>query len=102
MTGKFACPILGELQAQGVRVDGYWTDDAPMDERRAEDDQPEANEIADIRKTSGWDGLYIGGTAFKKQRDVDPALNGKSARIRCVPSTPHQMRKSSSSRTRLA
>lgn len=81
VTGKFAFPILGELQADGVRVDGYWADDARMDERRSEDDQPEADEIAGIRKDSGWDGLYIGGTAFKKQREVDPALYGKSARI---------------------
>jgi len=81
VTGKFAFPILGELHASGVQVDGYWADDARMDERRAEDDQPEADEIANIRKTSGWDGLYIGGTAFKKQRDVDPAQYGKSARI---------------------
>jgi len=81
VTGKFAFPILGELQARGVRVDGYWADDARIDERRAEDDQPEADEIAEIRQASGWDGLYIGGTAFKKQRVVDPALYGKSAQI---------------------
>ena len=81
VTGKFAFPILGELQAQGVRVDGYWADDARIDERRGEDDQPEADEIAQIRNASGWDGLYIGGTAFKKQREVDPAKYGKSARI---------------------
>ncbi len=81
VTGKFAFPILGELQAQGVRVDGYWADDARIDERRNEDDQPEADEIAQIRNASGWDGLYIGGTAFKKQREVDPAQYGKSARI---------------------
>ena len=81
VTGKFAFPILGELQAEGIHVDGYWADDARMDERRAEDDQPEAEEIAEIRKTSGWDGLYIGGTSFKKQREVDPAQYGKSARI---------------------
>ena len=81
VTGKFAFPILGALQAKGIRVDGYWADDARMDERRAEEDQPEASEIAEIRKNSGWDGLYIGGTAFKKQRDVDPAQYGKSARI---------------------
>jgi len=81
VTGKYAFPILGDLQAEGVRVDGYWADDARMDERRAEDDQPEAAEIAAIRQASGWDGLYIGGTAFKKQRDVDPSQYGKSARI---------------------
>ena len=81
VTGKYAFPILGELQAEGCQVDGYWADDARMDERRAEDDQPEAEEIADVRAKSGWDGLYIGGTAFKKQREVDPAHYAKSARI---------------------
>jgi len=49
---QFAFPILGELQAEGCKVDGYWADDARMDER-----------------------------PFKKQRDVDPAQYGKSARI---------------------
>jgi len=81
VTGKYAFPILGELQASGCQVDGYWADDARMDERRAEDDQPEADEIAAIRQSSGWDGLYIGGTAFKKQREVDPAGYAKSAGI---------------------
>ncbi|WP_306115047.1 MULTISPECIES: BtpA/SgcQ family protein [unclassified Roseovarius] len=81
VTGKFAFPILGQLQEEGTQVDGYWADDARIDERRPEDDQPEAEEIADIRKTSGWTGLYIGGTAFKKQREVDPAHYAKSARI---------------------
>ena len=81
VTGKFAFPILGALQTDGTRVDGYWADDARIDERKAEDDQPEAQEISAIRKDSGWDGLYVGGTAFKKQREVDPAQYGKSARI---------------------
>ena len=81
VTGKHAFPILGHLESDGCKVDGYWADDARIDERRAEDDQPEADEIAAIRKTSGWTGLYIGGTAFKKQRDVDPAYYGKSASI---------------------
>lgn len=81
VTGKFAFPILGALQAEGCQVDGYWADDARMDERRTEDDQPEADEIAAIRESSGWDGLYIGGTAFKKQREVDPSQYGKSASL---------------------
>ena len=81
VTGKYAFPILGQLQSEGVRVDGYWADDARIDERRAEDDQPEAGEIDDIRKQSGWEGLYIGGTAFKKQREVAPEHYAKSARI---------------------
>ena len=83
VTGKYAFPILGELEAKGVKVDGYWADDARMDERRDESDQPEADEIADIRKNSGWSGLYIGGTAFKKQRDVDPSRYGDAAREAC-------------------
>ena len=81
VTGKFAFPILGNLQAEDVKVDGYWADDARIDERRTADDQPEAEEITAIRKQSGWDGLYIGGTAFKKQREVDPEYYGESARI---------------------
>jgi len=32
-------------------------------------------------KSSGWGGMYFGGTAFKKQREVDPANYGKSAEI---------------------
>lgn len=81
VTGKYAFPILGALQAEGCQVDGYWADDARMDERRADDDQPEADEIDAIRRSSGWSGLYIGGTAFKKQREVDPSQYAKSARI---------------------
>lgn len=81
VTGGDAFPILGRLQSEGVRVDGYWADDARIDERRAEDDQPEAGEIDDIRKQSGWDGLYVGGTAFKKQREVAPEHYATSARI---------------------
>ncbi len=81
VTGKFAFPILGQLQEEGCQVDGYWADDARIDERRPEDDQPEAEEIADIRNESGWAGLYIGGTAFKKQREVEPSNYAKSARI---------------------
>jgi predicted TIM-barrel enzyme len=81
VTGKYAFPVLGELQAEGCQVDGYWADDARIDERRTEDDQPEAYEIAKIRQDSGWNGLYIGGTAFKKQREVDPSQYAKSARI---------------------
>ena len=81
VTGKYAFPILGELQKEGIRIDGYWADDARIDERRSENDQPEAEEISKIRSNSGWGGMYIGGTAFKKQREVGPSEYGKSARI---------------------
>jgi predicted TIM-barrel enzyme len=83
VTGKYAFPILGLLQSESVRIDGYWADDACIDERRTEEDQPEASEITSIRQASGWNGLYVGGTAFKKQREVDPAQYGYSAQIAC-------------------
>ena len=83
VTGEYAFPILGELQADGVQVDGYWADDACIDERRAEDDQEDAQRITAARDASGWNGLYIGGTAFKKQRETDPSTYGYSAQLAC-------------------
>ena len=70
VTGRDAFPVLGQLQRDGVLVDGYWADDARIDERRAADEQTEARDIAVARAASGWNGLYTGGTCFKKQRDV--------------------------------
>jgi hypothetical protein len=72
VTGKLAFPVLGKLKRDGVTVDGYWADDARIDERRDHDDQPEAQEIAAALETSGWSGFYTGGTCFKKQREVAP------------------------------
>jgi len=83
VTGKLAFPILADLQKQGVRVDAYWADDARIDERRKSDDQIEAEEIQSIKQNCGWNGLYFGGTAFKKQREVAPADYRKSAEIAC-------------------
>ena len=54
VTGEFAFPILGALQSEGIRVDGYWADDACIDERRAENDQINAQRIDTVRKKSGW------------------------------------------------
>ena len=71
VTGKKAFPILADLQKEGCVVDGYWADDARIDEQSSADDQPEAAEILAIKKECGWSGLYFGGTAFKKQRIVD-------------------------------
>ncbi|MGI9414461.1 MAG: BtpA/SgcQ family protein [Hyphomicrobiales bacterium] len=79
VTGRDAFPILGNLEARGIMVDAYWADDARIDERTA--DQTEAREIADIRLSSGWSGLYFGGTAFKKQRDVAPEDYERAAAI---------------------
>lgn len=81
VTGKDAFPVLGDLQRKGICVDGYWADDARIDERRGADDQIEARGIAVARAASGWTGLYTGGTCFKKQREVDPAHYAAAARI---------------------
>ena len=72
VTGKLAFPVLGKLKREGITVDGYWADDARIDERRGHDDQVEAQEIAGALETSGWSGFYTGGTCFKKQREVAP------------------------------
>ena len=81
VTGRDAFPVLGRLKAEGVTVDGYWADDARIDERRAADDQLEAKEIAAALADSGWRGLYTGGTCFKKQREVAPEHYEYSARL---------------------
>ena len=79
VTGLKAFPILAELGARGVRVDAYWADDARIDERTGI--QEEAEHIAATRATCGWQGLYFGGTAFKKQRPVDPRDYASAAGI---------------------
>ena len=81
VTGKDAFPVLGQLQRDGVLVDGYWADDARIDERRAADEQTEARDIAVARAASGWKGLYTGGTCFKKQRAVAEEHYEYSARL---------------------
>ncbi|MEJ6710464.1 MAG: BtpA/SgcQ family protein [Amylibacter sp.] len=80
VTGKEAFPILGQLQSEGCQVDAYWADDACIDE---DGTNAEAKEIADARASSGWDGLYFGGTAFKKQREVDESRYSDVAREAC-------------------
>ena len=50
VTGKDAFPILGELERGGTRIDGYWGDDARIDEARPIDDQPEASAILEAKK----------------------------------------------------
>lgn len=80
VTGEHAFPILGQLQSEGCQVDAYWADDACIDEDGA---NVEAKTIAAARSKSGWDGLYFGGTAFKKQRAVDPSRYGDAAREAC-------------------
>lgn len=80
VTGKVAFPMLGKLAQEGVFVDGYWADDARIDEHG---ENAEARDIAQIYQDSGWSGLYFGGTCFKKQRDVNPEYYGDAARAAC-------------------
>ncbi|WP_338549623.1 adenine phosphoribosyltransferase [Roseovarius phycicola] len=75
VTGKDAFPQLAALGREGCHIDAYWADDARIDERVT--DQVEAKEIDAARVD--WDGLYFGGTAFKKQRPVDPSDYARSA-----------------------
>lgn len=81
VTGEHAFPVLGDLQKAGCRIDAYWADDACIDEQAALQDQTHANTIKQIRLDSGWDGLYLGGTCFKKQREVSPEHYGLSASL---------------------
>ena len=80
VTGKDAFPMLGALAEEGTQVDGYWADDACIDENG---DNSEAQAIANAYDTSGWNGLYFGGTCFKKQREIAPELYGDAAREAC-------------------
>ena len=79
VTGLKAFPILAELSSRCVRIDAYWADDARIDESAVT--QEEANKIATTRTECGWEGLYFGGTAFKKQRPVDPKDYARAACI---------------------
>ena len=79
VTGLKAFPILADLEKRGVRIDAYWADDARIDESAVT--QEEADNIAATRTACGWEGLYFGGTAFKKQRPVDPKDYARAAGI---------------------
>lgn len=81
VTGLHAFPMLGELQAEGCPIEAYWADDARIDEHSDVESQQEAQDIEKARAASGWNGLYFGGTAFKKQREVLPEHYFESARI---------------------
>lgn len=77
VTGLEAFPKLAALEREGYRIDAYWADDARIDEQS--ENQKEAQAILDAK--TGWDGLYFGGTAFKKQRPVAEADYGQAAAI---------------------
>lgn len=77
--GRTGFPQLAALAAEGLALDALWADDACLNETRA--DQTEAEAIAAARAASGWQGLYFGGVAFKKQRPVAEADYPASARL---------------------
>lgn len=70
VNGLGAFPILAQLQNENITIDAYWADNSAVDENRSANDQPGAQAIADARAEYHWDGMYFGGTAFKKQRVV--------------------------------
>lgn len=70
---------LGRLADQGLAFQALWADDACLDERTPV--QALAEEIAAVRQASGWQGLYFGGVAFKKQRPVAEEALPQAARL---------------------
>ena len=80
-TGEIAFPVLGELADQGCIIDAYWADDACIDEHSKVDQQVVAQRIAAARTNSSWNGFYMGGTCFKKQREVAPEHYAVSAEL---------------------
>ena len=66
-TGDRAFPILEKLSSKNCYIDAYWADDACIDENG---ENIKAKSISEIRKKCNWEGLYFGGTAFKKQRSI--------------------------------
>lgn len=80
-TGEIAFPVLGNLAEQGCSIDAYWADDACIDEHREVGKQAVATRIAEARTQSSWNGFYMGGTCFKKQRDVAPEHYATSAEL---------------------
>ena len=78
--GDQAFPILAELAKCGCNIDAYWADDACIDENGVNE---RAQKIAKVRECSRWNGLYFGGTAFKKQRPVMNERIGDAAGEAC-------------------
>ena len=80
-TGEVAFPVLGELKEQGCIIDAYWADDACIDEHSDKTNQDDALRINAAKEKSSWDGFYMGGTCFKKQREVKPEHYAVSAEL---------------------
>ncbi len=80
-TGEVAFPVLGDLVSQGCSIDAYWADDACIDEHSNVSRQDVAKRIAQAKQDSSWNGFYLGGTCFKKQREVLPEHYATSAKL---------------------
>ncbi|MEM7189911.1 MAG: adenine phosphoribosyltransferase [Pseudomonadota bacterium] len=78
VTGGEAFPMLGQLSREGTGIDAYWADDAMVDETGR--DNAAAEKALDGKLHHAWGGLYFGGTAFKKQREVPSARYEMAAR----------------------
>eukprot|EP00756_Hemistasia_phaeocysticola_P058041 Hpha_TRINITY_DN34653_c0_g1::TRINITY_DN34653_c0_g1_i1::g.21055::m.21055 len=80
VTGEHAFPVLARLARGGCMVDGYWADNAMIDERVEE--QEEADQIERVRRevAGDWNGIYMGGVCFKAQREVPQRLWKTAAR----------------------
>jgi predicted TIM-barrel enzyme len=63
-------------------VDGVWSDNARIDERRVDGSAHlQAEAFVTARRDSRWDGLYFGGVAFKYQREVASVDLGRAAEM---------------------
>ena len=80
-TGDIAFPVLGQLADEGCIIDAYWADDARIDEHSGIDNQTMAERISATREDSSWNGFYMGGTCFKKQREVAPEHYAAAAEL---------------------
>jgi len=78
---RAAVVTLGELLESGCRIDGYWADDAQIDEHSGVEEQCVAKWALEAKEKSGWDGLYLGGVCFKKQRPVASSDVQEAARL---------------------
>jgi hypothetical protein len=64
------CLDLGRFAVNHIPKEtaGLWVDNAGINEGKHPSD--EVKEFASLRKSSGWQGLYFGGVAFKYQEEV--------------------------------
>ena len=62
-------PTIKVFDNLNSNISGVWVDDAGINEWVEQ--QVEAEKIQQARESSGWDGLYFGGVAFKYQRHVN-------------------------------